>query len=82
MKNLREEIENKFTDRWFIATQGRNDIRRKLIISFFKQQMKGLVPKKRTTANYNNSHDAILYSDHDYGYNQAIDQILKNIESL
>ncbi len=40
------------------------------------------VANKRTTVNYANSHDAIMHSDYDYGFNDCRQQTLSNLQKL
>ena len=37
--------------------------------------------EERGTKNYTNSHDAIIHSDYDYGWNACQAELLKNIEN-
>ncbi len=41
-----------------------------------------MIPEKRGTANYNNSHEAIMNGDKDYGFNSAIDEIRERLNKL
>jgi len=95
MKNLREEIDNTlrlsgmFSGGKLYEDKNGNprfegeDIKEMLLdklLSLFKQQMKGLVPEKRielpnSLTGFNPSIKAL-------GFNEAIDQLLKNIEGL
>ena len=99
MKDLREDLEKivnlshcKFCDGKGIDGECPEDkeLAIEAILSLFKQQMKGLVPKKKDSnpiknmmmaGNPQNSRFMEDISKID-GFNQAIDQILNNIESL
>ena len=85
MKNLKSEIK-----KIFLGYIEDNELDK--LLSLFKQQMKGLVMKKQEKDNYCQiDNEENPYCGHNYclrliekqrGFNEAIDQLLKNIESL
>jgi len=88
MKKIRKEIKQMFVK---LERESQSDSQMvEAILSLFKQQMKEIIPKKKDSnpiknmmmaGNPQNSRFMEDISKID-GFNQAIDQILKNIESL
>lgn len=53
---------------------------RRFFESHIREEIYKGLPKEKTTADYNNSHEAIMHSDFDWGYSQCLSEVKKIIK--
>lgn len=83
LKSIEKEFDETFKDNWFVATEGKNDVRCEQIKSFYaskiEELVKGIVPKHKCCGG-----DLQMNDEYEqcHGFNEAIDQIQENINKV